>query len=207
MAYWGLNYSGYYLPIIGFITGAITGYIGFQAIFGSSVVSTTLAIVIAMVVGLLFAIMSYLFFNLAVFVLLIALGAMVFSYLGVYLGLNEDGFVVFLMSITGAILGGIYATGQAMSLRFIIMATSLLGVAYILAGIMLIVGNVSLSELHEVGVTRTLLSVVDQSFLWLIVWIGGSLITAQMQYRLTLMNTFISPFEYAEPINNNKRGE
>ncbi len=186
------------LPIFGLVTGSMVGFIGFQAVFGSNAVSTALAIVVALVVGLVFAVMSYLFFDLAATFIIIALGAVAFSYLGVALGLNEQGFVVFLLGLAGAILAGIYATSTAMSIRLVVTVTSLLGVAYILTGLMLVVGDVTLADLHEAGIVRTLLSVVDQSFLWFLVWVGGSLVAAQAQYRLALASFAANAFEYIE---------
>ena len=186
------------LPIFGLVTGFMVGFLGFQCVFGPGAVSTALAIVVALVVGLVFAVLSYIFFDLAVIFFFVALGAVVFSYLGVALGLNEDGFVVFLLSLAGAILAGLYASTHPTSLGIVVAATSMLGVAYILIGLMLVVGSVSMDDLHEAGVVGTMLRVVDQSFLWLFVWLGGSLVAAQFQYRLAVANIMSTMFEYTE---------
>ncbi len=186
------------LPFLGLITGVIVGFTGFQGIFGTGAVSTAMAVVIALVVGLLLAVLSYVFFDLAAIFLTIVVGAMAASYLGVALGLREDGFIVFMLAIAGGILGGVLAVRYAVSVGLVIAVTSLLGVAYILTGLMLVVGSVSLNDIQESGVVRTLLEVVDQSFLWFLVWAGGSIITMQLQYRLLLADILSSAFEYTE---------
>lgn len=186
------------LPLIGFITGFMVGFLGFQGVFGAGAVSSVMAVLIALVFGLLLAILSYAFFDIAVKVFAVAVGASAFSYLGVALGLSADGFVVFLMTIAGGILAGIYAFKNNISPGMIIAVTSLLGVAYILVGLMLAVGNVTLDDIAQTGVVPTLVRVVDQSFLWFFVWVGGSLISMQLQRRLLIANLVSRAFEYDE---------
>jgi len=186
------------LPLFGLVTGFMVGFLGFQGVFGSGAVSTAMAIVVALTVGLVLAVLSYVFFDLAVTFLAISVGAIAFSYLGVALGLNEDGFIVFLLALAGAILAGMYAVSSAVSVRLVVLVTSFLGVAYILTGVMLLAGEVSLDAVHDDGAVRTLLSVVDQSFLWFFVWLGGSLFAASVQQRLLIESYMTSMFEYTE---------
>lgn len=174
------------LPLIGLVTGFMIGFIGFQGVFGTSAVSTAMAVMIAVVTGLVLGILSFLFFELATIVVAIATGAMVFSYIGVALGLSQNGLMVFLLGLAGAILAGSYAARNSIGTQVVVALTSLLGVGYVLVGIFLISGSVSLSDLAETGIVSTLLSVVDQSFLWFFVWIGGSLIAMRVQYSILL---------------------
>lgn len=192
------------LPLLGFIIGFMVGFSGFQGIFGSGAVSTTMAIVIALCIGILLALLSFLFFEIAVIVFTIAVGAMAMGYLGVALGLSEDGLVVFLLSLAGAILAGIFAVNVGISNRLVIALTSLLGVGFVLVALMLLVGKVSVDELSEDGVTMTILNIVDQSFLWFFVWIGGSLISMRLQYRLMVASLMTTMFEL-DPELNTKR--
>lgn len=192
------------LPLLGFIIGFMVGFSGFQGIFGNGAVSTTMAIVIALCVGILMALLSFLFFDLAVIVFTIALGAMAFSYLGVALGLSEDGLIVFLMAIAGGILAGMFALRVGVANDLVIALTSLLGVGYILVAFMLLVGDVSTTDLAENGVVSTIIRVVDQSFLWFFVWVGGSLISMRLQYRLMIASLMTTMFEL-DPEFNTKR--
>lgn len=186
------------LPLMGFVTGFMVGFLGFQGIFGTGFVSSAMAIIIALLVGILLAVLAFVFFDLATTFFAIAVGAMALSYLGVALGLREDGLLVFLLSVAGAIIAGMYAIRHAISVQLVILVTSFLGVAYILTGLFLVAGEVNLNEINENGVVATLLRVVDQSFLWFIVWVGGSLIASRLQYRLLLEQYIPQLFEYSE---------
>jgi hypothetical protein len=58
------------LPLFGFFAGIMVGFTGVQAVFGTGVLSTTMAVFVSFVVGLLLALLSYLFFDLAVSLLM-----------------------------------------------------------------------------------------------------------------------------------------
>ena len=89
-----------------------------------------------------------------------------------------------------------YAMSTPSNESLIIAMTSLVGVALVLAGVFLVVGEVTLNELSEQGVVSSVLRVVDQSFLWLFVWLGGSLVAMQLQAR-TLTNEILgSQYQY-----------
>lgn len=184
------------LPIVGFVSGLMVGFGGFQAIFGKGAVSTTIAIMVAVIVGVVLAVLSYAFFEVALVVLAAIIGAAALSFLGVALGLNEQGFVVFLLSLSGAILGGYFALRYPISGSFVMVLTSAIGVAVTMAGIMLVVGNVSLDQLNNNGVIPTVLDVVDQSFLWFIVWLGGTLLAVQFQTRLAVEEFVTDTLQY-----------
>ncbi len=184
------------LPLIGLVTGAMVGFIGVQSVFGAGVVSTAIAIVTAVIVGLLFAVLSFAFFDLAVIVYVAMLGAAAFSYVGVALGLNQDGFLVFMLALAGLLITATWASRRGVSLHVVMLLASFIGVAYVLVGVMLVAGNVTLDQLNDKGVGATLISVVDQSFLWFLVWVGTSLVAWQLQQRLFVSSLLETQFEY-----------
>lgn len=186
------------LPIVGLVTGSIAGYVGMQAVFGTGAVGITLAIVVALMLGILLALLSFAFFDLAVIVYIAMLGAGVFSYLGVALGLSQDGFVVFLLGLAGAIAAGVWASTSAAGLQVITVLTSFIGVAYIMAGIFLVAGNISMDDLQQHGVGGSIVRVVDQSFLWMFVWLGASLLAWQIQMKAIFDEVLTKSFEYVE---------
>lgn len=186
------------LPVLGLVTGFVVGYTGFQGIFGTGAVSTAMAVVIALVVSLVVGVLSFMFFDLAVVFFAVAMGATAFSYLGVALGLRANGIVVFLLAVAGAIMAGRYAVRNNFGLPLVVAVTSLLGTAYVLTGIMLVAGHVTLNQIGDNGVVSTLVSVVDQSFLWLFVWIGGSLVTSQAQNRLLMSGYGSDAYAFTE---------
>src|SRR6478735_4528616 len=87
------------LPIMGLVTGFMAGFIGMQAVFGTGVVATSVAILVAIILGVLLALLSFAFFDIAVIIYIAMLGAAVFTYVGVAVGLNEEGFLVFLLAL------------------------------------------------------------------------------------------------------------
>lgn len=184
------------LPLIGLVTGAMAGFIGVQAVFGVGAVATAIAVVVAIIMGLLFAFLSFAFFDLAVIVYVAMLGAAVFSYVGIALGLSQDGFLVFMLAVTGFLLAATWASRGGVSLRIVMALTAFIGTAYVLVGVMLLVGNVSIDELNNSGMVATIIRVVDQSFLWFLVWVGGSLVAQQLQQRAAFNDLLTTSFEY-----------
>lgn len=192
----GLKLFKILLPLLGLVSGIMVGFAGVQGVFGSGTLSTTMAVFVSFVVGLLLAVLSYVFFELAVIVFVALIGASAFSYMGVALGLREEGFLVFMLALSGAIIGATVAARYGVGAQIVVALTSMLGVAWILAGFMLVVGKVSLDDFAATSVAATMLRIVDQSFLWFFVWFGGSLVAMQVQNRLAQLDTFTTAFEY-----------
>jgi len=187
-----------FLPLLGLVGGAAVGFVGFQGVFGKGAVSTTVAVFVAIAVGLMLALLSFLFFELALTVYVALLGGSAFSYLGVSLGLGENGFVLFLLTVAGFVLGLSVAGSKGFSSSMVVMVTAFAGMALVLASVFLIAGNVSLNQLYEQGVIRSVLDVIDQSFLWLFVWVASSLIAVHIQ-KLTLLQEILeNKYQFSE---------
>lgn len=171
------------LPFIGLVGGTMVGFVGFQSVFGKGVISTTVAIFVAVIVGVLLALLSFLFFSFTVTLYTALLGASAFSYLGIALGLGSSGFLLFALGVFGFILGLILASNVGFSDRLVMALTSFIGVAFILASVFLIAGKVSVEGLNETGVIQSVAKVVDQSFLWFFVWFGGAMVAIAFQRK------------------------
>lgn len=194
----GLKLFRIILPIVGLVTGFMVGFGGFQGVFGTGVISSTMAVLVALMIGLIFALLAFALFNLAIKIMAIVLGASILSFLGVAIGLDKNGFIVFCLAVAGAIIAALLINAREMSFQVVVAVTSLVGVAFILTGIMLVAGKVSLADLSDAGIIPTLLRVVDQSFLWLFVWLGGSILAMQVQYRLAVIEFMNDSFAYIE---------
>ncbi len=195
----GFKFFHLLLPVIGLVSGTMAGFIGFQGVFGTGVVSTTVAIFVALAVGIVMALLSFFFFEVAVFVYTAILGASVMAYLGVALGLGENGFIMFLLGLFGFVVGAVIASHAEFSTNLILAVTSFVGVAFILASVFLLVGNVSVAQLHETGIVKTVLEVVDQSFLWLFVWISGSVVAMAIQRSMLKLDVLGNRYQF-EPV-------
>lgn len=193
----GLKLFRLLLPLVGFVSGLLVGFGGTQAVFGNGAVSTTVAIIMAVITGTLMAVLSFLFFEIAIIVLSVIVGMSAMSYLAVAIGLGDNGFILFMMTLTGAILGFAVSTGQSLSRNVVIVVTSFVGVSFVLAGVMLLVGRVSLEELNN-GIVRTVLGVVDQEFLWLFAWLGGSITAINIQKNIPDITLLSDAYMYEE---------
>lgn len=169
------------LPLFGFFAGIMVGFTGVQAVFGTGVISTTMAVLVSFIVGLLLALLSYMFFDLAVSLLMGLVVANALAFLGIALGLRENGFIVLMLWIAGLVIGLKYAFSNPTTEAFLIYLTAFVGVAMILASVMLITGDITLATIQDKGLVVSTLNVVNQSFIWLLVWLGGSMVAAQVQ--------------------------
>lgn len=186
------------LPLIGLIAGVMVGYSGVQAVFGIGVVSLPLAIITGVLVGVLLAILSYLYFNIAVAVLAMVLTCYAMVYLGIALGLSDNGFMLFLMGFAGAVLGLAVAVSTPLSLSLVLFVTSFYGVALVMAGILLAAGNITLDQLQDHGILRAVTSTVGDQFIWWLVWIGGGLVAGQIQATAIARDLGNSSLSYTE---------
>jgi hypothetical protein len=184
------------LPIVGLVTGSMIGYTGFQGLYGTGTVSTTVAVFVALAVGMLLAILSFVFFEIAVIVISGIIVASLFSFLSISLGLGANGFVVFLLSLAGFIIGINVAVSRPLSASFVMTITSMAGVSFILASIFLIAGDVSLTQLQNDGVIRSVLRVVDQSFLWLFVWLAGTIVARSSQMAVATSSVLKDEYQF-----------
>ncbi len=192
----GLKLIRILLPIVGLVAGTMAGFMGFQAVFGTGVISTSIAIFVAIAVGLLLMLLSFFFFELAVFVYTALFFASIVGYLGIAIGVGDNGFIMFMLSLTGFIIGAIVASSQAFSASLIIALTAFGGVALVLAGVFLLVGNVTVDQLNQTGIIKTVMQVVDQSIIWFFVWFGGSLLALQVQRSMLQLEVFNGAYEY-----------
>ncbi len=194
----GYKFLRILLPLFGLVSGTAVGFIGFQGVFGTGAVSTTIAVFVAITVGLMLAVLSYLFFELAVTIYIALLGAAALSYLGVALGLGDNGFVMLLLTIAGFVIGLTIASAATFTTSLVIALTSFAGVALVLASIFLVAGNVSLDQLHQNGIIRSVMEVIDQSFLWLFVWLGGSFVAMNVQRSTMRIDMLDNAYQFKE---------
>lgn len=188
------------LPLFGLFAGVMIGFTGVQAVFGTGALSTTVAVFAAFAVGLLMAVLSYAFFDLAVVVLWGLVIANAMAFLGIALGLRENGFIVLMLYLAGLVVGVKYGLRNPSADSFLVYLTSYVGVAMILASVLLITGDLTVNQLADNGVVKTSLESMSQSFLWFLVWIGGALVAAQVQ--LTSLR-----YEFVVPTNSKKKNK
>ncbi len=187
------------LPIAGLIVGATIGYTGIQGIFGTGVTSTTVAVLVAIVFGLVLAILSYAFFDIAVTVLLGLAFSSFFTLFGVVLGLSANGFVVFMLSVAGFIIGLLVAlSAPLLAEGLVTFVTAFIGSGLVLGGVFLLGSGVTLVDLHANGVITTVVERVGGSFWWILVWVASAVIMRQVQLRSLFLELFPKELGYSQ---------
>jgi hypothetical protein len=173
------------LPIWGFVIGFFFGAGVMEAVFGGGFLATTLGIGVGLVVGIVFAIFSYLYWYIGV---LLSAGAAGFvlgaALLGTF-GVSAD-WLIFIIGLIVAVAFVVAAYVINYPIYLVIAATALAGSAIAIGGILVLFGQLDPATLGAGDVWRT---IDDHWFLWLI-WLIGSIvgIIAQLQMisRVTL---------------------
>lgn len=201
----GAAFAGYplfriILPILGFIAGFSLVFGAIQGAFGTGVWSALAAVLPALLFGLVLAAISYVYYALGVILLGASLVAAVFAYIGQAVGMREDGFLMLLLTVSGAILGGLIVAARGLYHDLIVYLTAIAGTGLLLLAAWLTFGGVHLSDLYNGGILRTLASTVDSSWMWLFVWIGGSAIAVVAQRRVIAEAYFGEQFVITEEV-------
>ncbi len=136
-----LTFAGYrlfiiLLPIWGFFFGLALGAQTMQALFGQAFLATITSWVVGFIVGGIFAVLSYLFYVLAVAIIAGSLGYAAAVGILTAIGLPM-GFIVWLIGIVVAVLLAIVTIRFNIQKYVIIIATSVLGAATIIGAIVL----------------------------------------------------------------------
>lgn len=187
------------MPIAGLIAGATIGFTGFQGIFGTGVTSTTVAVLVAIVFGLVLAVLSYAFFEIALVIFMGVAMSTLFTLLGLGLGLSANGFVIGLLSLSGFIIGILVASSSYfLSQSFVTIVTSYVGSGIAIAGVLLLFTGLSLDTLFSKGVLVSASQYANQSLLWILIWITSFVVMRQIQIRTILLDIFPDDFAYKE---------
>ncbi len=106
--FWGFRVFLILLPIWGFFAGFVLGANGIDYLFGEGFLATTTGWVVGFLLGLLFAVLSYLYYWVAVILLGGALGYQLTLGLLHWIGFEADGLIVFILAL---IVGAVFAVG------------------------------------------------------------------------------------------------
>ena len=145
-AFWGFRVFLILLPIWGFFAGFLLGANGIQYIFGEAFLATVTGWVVGFLVGLLFAVLSYLYYWVAVILLGGVLGYQLTIGLLQWIGFDGDGLIAFILAI---IVGAVFAVGffvLHMPAVLVIVVTAISGAAATMAGIAIGLGLVPYQE-------------------------------------------------------------
>lgn len=169
------------LPLVGLVAGFMVGWSGVEAVFGINALSFPVALITGLLVGALTAVLSYLYFSIAITILVMIIFGYASMYLGLALGLSESSFLLSMMALAGGIIGLSVALHVPLEKKLVVVLTSFYGTAMVLVGILLTAGHVTTSQLYEKGIIKTVLASVDNHVVWIAVWVGSALVASVLQ--------------------------
>ncbi len=167
----GFTFAGFrffiiLLPIWAFVAGLLGGAQAVGLIFGDGFLATVLGWGVGVVVGLVFAVLSYLFYWVAVVILGASVGYSIGLGFMAAIGIDFG----FLAAAVGIVLGVIFAIGViilGVPKYLVVVLTALGGAAAVLAGVFLLLGRIQLDAMSMGAVG----AIVRDSVLWLVVWL------------------------------------
>jgi hypothetical protein len=166
LAFAGLRVFMLALPILGFIAGMSLGLeIMFWA-FDEGILSTAAGIIVGFLIGIVFAVLSYMFWYFAVLLGAALIGASLGA--GLMNVFNVDtNWVILVASIIGGILAAFVTLALDLPVYWVIVVTAFNGAIWTVIGVMLIFDQIDRDHLTY----GTLWAAVEESWLWIIAWI------------------------------------
>lgn len=167
----GLPLFFFLLPIWGFVVGFLIGAGAVTAVFGDGFLATTLGIGAGLVAGVIFALLSYLYWYVGVLLSAGTAGFAIRAALLGTLGVSTD-WLIFLVGLLAAIGFVFAAFAINYPIYLVITATAMAGSAIAIGGVLVLFGYVDAASLGTGSVWRT---IGDNWFLW-IVWLVGTFV-------------------------------
>jgi hypothetical protein len=195
ICFYGLRFWFILLPVFGAITGFFVGARVMQDIFGTGFLATATSWIVGIVVAVVFALLSWFVWYAGAIIMAGAVGASLFSGILHALFQNPWGAVLFIVAAAGAIIFAVGALILNLPIYIVIINSALGGGSLDIAGLLTLMGMVTVSELAN-GAT---VAVVDEarfqgaSWLWLLVWLV--LAIAGIFYQLRSMTEIALPEE------------
>lgn len=156
------------LPIWAFFAGLVAGAGAVTALFGDGFLSTVLGWAVGFGLGLVFAVLSYLFYWVAVVLVGASIGYMIGTGAMAALGVDFNLLVIAVGVVVGAALA-VVTIILGVPKYLIVVLTALGGATAILSGVFLIFGLVDLDG-FRFGVAGATWLVIKDDVVWLVAW-------------------------------------
>jgi len=166
VAFRGYRFFLVLLPVLGFVIGFTLGAQTLLAIFDVGFLTTVTSWVVGFLLGLLFGVLSYLFYFVGVALLSFGLGYAI--------GAGFMGLIGFDLGLVSWLVGMVAGVALALVVIFfnvqkwvIVAITSFFGSAAIIGSLMLVLGKISIEDLG----TNAVGTAIEDSFLWLLFYL------------------------------------
>jgi hypothetical protein len=167
VAFGGYKLLWIILPIWGFFAGFALGSQTIQLIFNEAFLATITGWVVGFVVGAIFAILSYLFYFIAVALLSGAFGYGLTVGILTWIGL-DFGFIVWLIAIVVAVIMAVAVLRFNVQKYAVIVITAIGGTGVIIFTLLALFGNLTPVEMALAPV----LVAINDSWLWLLFFVA-----------------------------------
>lgn len=166
------------LPIWGFFAGFSLSLSAVANVTGDGFFATTLGWVVGIIIGLAFALFAYFFYAAAIIIFAASVGFWLFS--GLLALLIDRGLLTGLFGALGAVVFAGLALYFKLPSVVVYVATAFFGAIAMVAGVMLMINQLQLSD-FENGMVD---AVVTNSAFWSIVWLALGLFGLLTQLQL-----------------------
>lgn len=174
----GYRLARFLIPLWGFFVGFMLGAAGVSDALNNVFLGTTMGIVVGLAVGLLFAVLSYFFYSLAIILFLATLGYWLGTSVVHMFGINNG----FLAGAAGIALGavvGIVALFTNVPKYVLIFASSVAGAVTLAGGVMVLFNKIEVQSYSYAQAT----SAVSSSWLWSVIVIVLAVVGIVFQVR------------------------
>jgi hypothetical protein len=165
IAFYGTRSFFILLPVFAFVAGFLFGAEAIAAILGEGLFASVLGWIFGLVVGVVFAVISYLWWWAAVVLLMGIVGYNIGYGLLVAIGI-DPGFVPAAAGVALALVFAIAAVVLDVPAMLVTVVTGLGGAAYAVAGAYLLFGQITLQQLQD-----TPLGALEGKPIGLVVWL------------------------------------
>lgn len=176
--FWGYFAMRIAIPIWGFFAGFMLGAGATAAFDDSEFLSTVLGWILGLFIGVLFAVIAYLFYEIAVVLAFASIG---FAFgTGLMAALNIDwNWLVVLVGVAVGLLFGIVSAMSEMPMVLLVVFSTIAGALTITAGLMLLFGAIETEDWNNDSVVN----LIDDDWWWWVIALGLAVIGIVSQMR------------------------
>ncbi len=179
IAFIGIQVFFAVLPILGFVAGFFSGAILIESIFDDGLLSTVAGWIVGLVFGVVFALVAWFWWYAGVLISAGSAGALVATALAEAIGISS-GWVLFIFAVVGMAAVIMLSLAVNLPIYVAIVNTAIAGASMVVAGVMLMFGQLDTSELEEGLAVAT----AEKSWWWVLVWAGIAAVGVGRQLAL-----------------------
>lgn len=181
MCFAGYRFFKILIAIWGFFAGFNIGASGIAALFGTGFLATGTSWVVGFIFGVILGLLAYFFYYAAIIILGATFGWQLGAGFMEWLGFADNGFFAWVAGLlVGAVVAVLLLVFNAPKL-FLIVLGALAGAAALIAGVLILFGQIPIQALGYGAVS----AVLHNSWFWWLAWIVLAVIGIFVQIQLS----------------------